>query len=187
MNRLWGTEERPGWLFSFFWVLVSSAVAGIGIWTYLYAEWAPLQRYYWNEYLNTEMFRGGRGEYRVLEKVDRQGQHEFAAESDVVATARRGQIIPFVLSTSARQGGAADLVVGTVHFDSAQMHRKLAQSIYNDQSATELSWPAWGGALGVFVLGLGWAVRRNLGRPGSVEDGMRLNGKKTRPAGRQGV
>jgi len=176
MSRLWGSEERPGWLFSFFWVLVSSAVAGIGIWTYLYADWAPLQRYYWNEYLNTEMFRGSPGEYRVLEKVDRQGKHEFAAESDVVATARHGQIIPFVLSTSARQRGAADLVIGTIHFDSAQMHQKLAQSIYNNQSATELSWPAWGGALGVLVLGLGWAIRCNLGRPGSVEYGMRLKG-----------
>ena len=35
------------------------------------------------------------------------------------------------------------------------MHEKLARSIYNDKSVTELSWPAWGGGLCVFVFGLG--------------------------------
>ena len=176
MGRLWGQEERPGWLFSIFWMAVTSVVTGIGIWTYLYGNWTPLQRYYWNDYLNTEIFRGGPGEYRILEKVDRRGQHEFAAESDIVPEARHGQIIPFALSYSARQAGATGLVVGTVHHGSAQMHQKLAQSIYHDQSVTELSWPAWSGAIGVFVLGLAWAIRRNLGRHGSLEDGRRLKG-----------
>src|SRR3974390_3435747 len=166
MSRLWGRVERPGWLFSIFWMVVSSVVTGIGIWTYLYANWTPLQRYYWNDYLNTEIFRGGLGEYRILEKADRRGQHEFATESDIVPEARHGQIIPFALSNSARQAGATGLVVGNIHYGSAQMHQKLAQSIYHDQSVTELSWPAWSGAIGVFVLGLWWAIRRNLGRHG---------------------
>jgi hypothetical protein len=41
------------------------------MWIYLNAGvWTPLQRYYWNEYLNTEMFQGPRGDYSILETVD---------------------------------------------------------------------------------------------------------------------
>ena len=157
MSRLWGHEERPGWFASIVWALALSAVVGIGIWTYLNAEvWTPLQRYYWNEYLNTEMFRASQGEYWILDTVDHRGQRHLATESDVVPAARHGrQLVPFSLSTQARQAGATDLVVDTVHYGSAQMHQKLAQSIYHDQSVTELSWPAWGGGLCALVLGIG--------------------------------
>ena len=177
MSRLWGREERPGWLFSIFWAVTLSAAVGLGIWTYLNAQvWTPLQRYYWNDYLNTEMYQGDRGEYRILEKVDRRGQRQFAMESDVVPAARHGQLVPFTLSTQAREAGAADLRIDALHYSGAEMHDKLAQLIYNDKSVMELSWPAWGGALGVFVLGLGWAIRRNLGRADIPEDGTRLKG-----------
>ena len=64
MSGLWGHEERPGWFASISWALAVSAVVGVGIWTFLNAKvWTPLQRYYWNEYLNTEMFRASQGEY----------------------------------------------------------------------------------------------------------------------------
>ena len=181
MSRLWGHEERPGWFVSSFCVLVLSAGVGIGIWTYLNAEvWTPLQRYYWNEYLNTEMFRASQGEYWILETVDLRGQRHLATESDVVPAARHGrQLVPFALSPQARRAGDSDLLVDTVHYGSEQMHQKLAQSIYHDQSVTQLSRPAWGGAIGVFVLALGWVIRRNLGRHSSRADGTRLKGPQT--------
>lgn len=67
-------------------------------------------------------------------------------------SARHGrQLVPFTLSTQARQAGAADLVVDTVQNGSAEMHQKLAQSICHEQSVTELLWPAWGGGLCALV------------------------------------
>jgi len=102
MRGFWGNEERPGWFASIVRALAVSAVVGVGIGMYLNAEvWTPLQRYYWNEYLNTEMYRATRGEYWVLETVDRRGQRHFATESDLVPTARHGRkLVPFALSTS---------------------------------------------------------------------------------------
>ena len=99
MNK-WARVARPDWLISTFCVLVLAAGPSLPIWTYLNAEvWTPLQRYYWNEYLNTEMFRGPRGDYWILEKVDRRGQRRIAIGSDVLPTASHGrQLIPFALS-----------------------------------------------------------------------------------------
>ena len=94
--------------------------------------------------------------------MDHRGQRHLATESEVVPAARHGrQLVPFSLSTQARQAGAADLGVDTLHYSSEEMHQKLAQSIYHDQSVTELSLPAWGGGLCVLILGFGWAIRRN--------------------------
>src|SRR5215472_9184091 len=91
---------------------VSALAASVGfvIWIYMNAVvWTPLQRYYWNEYLNTEMFQGSRGDYSILETVDRLGQRRMATESDVVPVPKReGQFFPFVLSNQARQAGAVD-------------------------------------------------------------------------------
>ena len=97
MSRIWGHEERPGWFASISWALAVSAVVGVGIWTYLNAKvWTPLQRYYWNEYLNTEMYRAAQGEYWILNTVDHRGQRHLATESEVVPAARHGrQLVPF--------------------------------------------------------------------------------------------
>ena len=139
--------------------------------------WTPLQRYYWNEYLNTEMFRGPRGDYSILETVDRRGQHRMATESDVVPAAKRGrQFIPFVLSNQARLAGAVDLVVDTVHYGSAQMNQQLGQRIYNGQSVTEFTWPAWAGTISVLGVGMVWSFRRQRMRRNVDEDGRRIKG-----------
>ncbi len=158
--------------------MVSLSAVGIGIWTYLNAEvWTPLQRYYWNEYLNTEMYRASQGEYWILDTVDHRGQRRMATTFDVVPAARHGrQLVPFSLSAQARQAGATDLVVDTVRYGSEQMHQKLAQSIYHDQSVTELSWTAWGGGLFARILGIGWAIRRNFAPRDLINDGRRLKG-----------
>jgi hypothetical protein len=175
---MWDRPGRPDWLISTFCVLVLAAGAGLAIWTYLNAEvWTPLQRYYWNEYLNTEIFQSPRGEYWILEKVDRLGQRRIAIESDVVPTARHGrQLIPFALSNQARQAGAVDLLVNTVHYGSMQMHETLAHAIYNGESVAKLSWPAWVGGLCVFILGIVRAFRRHRARRDFAADGRRLKG-----------
>ena len=58
----------------------------------------------------------------------------------------------FALTAKARQAGAVALKVDTVHYTNAQMNRMLAELIYAGQSPGDLIWPAWAGALGVFVL-----------------------------------
>ena len=110
--------------------------------------WTPLQRWYWGQYLNTEIFptraSDPPGHYRLLAKVDRHGQQRMAIDADVVPTRTVGrQLIPFVLSAQARQAGAVELVVDTVRYTSQQMHEMLAEWIYDHQSPDDLIRPAW--------------------------------------------
>jgi hypothetical protein len=178
MDRLWGHAERPGWIASSLYALVLAGGAGLAIWTYLStAVWTPLQRYYWNEYLNTEIFQGPRGDYWILAIVDRLGHHQIASESDVVPKVQQGrQFIPFALSNQARHAGAVDLAVATVHFSSTQMHQMLEHRIYNGQSLIGVTWPAWAGGLCVFILVMILAFRRNRARHDFLEYGRRLRG-----------
>src|SRR5215469_6551246 len=178
MSNVWAHSEGPTQLRTSLSVPFLAACVGLGIWIYMNAVvWTPLQRYYWNEYLNTEVFQGTRGDYSVLETVDRHGQRRMAMESDVVTAPRRGhQLIPFVLSNKAQQGGAVDLVVDTVHYGSAQMNQILGQRVYNGQSVTEFTWPAWGGGLSVIVFGMVSWFRNHRMRLNVREDGQRLKG-----------
>src|SRR5580700_10199801 len=139
--------------------LVLAFVAGIGIFTYENVEvWTPLQQWYWVQYSMTKNFPNPSGSYQVLSKLDRQGQHSMATDADV--TPAPSEVWPsFALTAKARQAGAVALKVDTVRYTSAQMNRILAESIYAGQSPGDLIWPAWAGALGVFVLGLVVAAR----------------------------
>lgn len=159
-----------------------AVAVGIGIFTVQNAAmWTPLQRWYWGQYLNTEVFptraSSPHGNYRLLAKVDRHGQQRMAVDSDVVPTRTLGrQLIPFALSPQTRQAGAVELVVDTVHYSSQQMHEMLAEWIYDHQSPDDLIRPAWMGALGVFVLGLVLAIPRDRARLHMLEHGRRLKG-----------
>jgi Type IV secretion-system coupling protein DNA-binding domain len=182
MDRLSGCAAVASWWIrwplSTLGALFLAAGTGIVAWTYLKAEvWTPLQRYYWDEYLNTEMFQGPKGDYSLLEIVDGRGHHRIAFDSDVVPATRHGrQLIPFTLSTQARQSGSGELVVDTVHYGSTQMHQVLAQRIYDGRSVMELSWPAVAAGLGVFVLYIVLSVKRGKGQRITSEDGRRLKG-----------
>ena len=165
MSRLWGHEERPGWFASIFLALASSAVVGIGIWTYLNAEvWTPLQRYYWNEYLNTEMYEASQGEYWILDTVDHRGQRQLATDSN--GCARRQAWAP-AYSLLAITSGAT----GRRHRSSSR-NRSLRKRADAPETraidlprpvVTELSWPAWRGN-SVIGSRRGWAIRRNFSR-----------------------
>jgi len=156
--------------------LVLAFVAGIGIFTYENVEvWTPLQRWYWVQYSMTKNFPNPSGSYQVLSKLDRQGQHSMATDADV--TPAPSEVWPsFALTAKARQAGAVALKVDTVRYTSAQMNRILAESIYAGQSPGDLIWPAWAGALGVFVLGLMLPIPRNRRRRQIEEGGCRLKG-----------
>lgn len=136
--------SHPGRRFPTIVALFLAGAAGLVTWFFLEAVvFTPLERYYWNEYLNTEMYQGVRGDYRVLEVVNRQGSRRIAVDSDVTPGAIHGpDLVPFVLSAQARHSGAMDLAVETVHYGSAQMHQVLATSIYGGRSVMELSAPA---------------------------------------------
>jgi len=156
--------------------LVLAFVAGIGIFTYENVEvWTPLQQWYWVQYSSSKNFPSPSGDYQVLSKLDGQGQHSMATDADVMPAPL--QVWPsFALTAKARQAGAVALRVDTVHYTSAQMNRMLADRIYQGQTPGDLLWPAWVGALGVFVLGLLLAIARNRARRHIGEDGRRLKG-----------
>ncbi|HUA15993.1 MAG TPA: hypothetical protein VMG31_11895, partial [Verrucomicrobiae bacterium] len=107
-------------------MLIAFAV-GVGIFVYRNAVmWTPLQRWYWDQYLSTQLMpmkaNSPNGNYRLLAKVDRHGKQQLALDADVVSGPRQGrQLIPFTLSGQARQAGAADLVVDPVHYSGQQM------------------------------------------------------------------
>jgi hypothetical protein len=177
MERFSYAAWRTKWPFSTVGALFLAGAAGIITWFFLNAAiFTPLQRYYWDEYMNTEMYQGARGDYRLLQVVDRRGNHRIAVDSDVVPAAVHGpQLIPFVLATQARNSGAVDLAVDTVHYGTSQMHQVLATSVYDGRSVTVLSLPAWGTGLGVFVFCIFLSRRSRRGRR-ALEDGQRLKG-----------
>lgn len=180
MEPLPHPKRRTKGLFSTVFVaFLLAEAAGIATWfVFGAAVFTPLQRYYWNEYLNTELFQGTKGNYRLLEVVDRRGEHRIAIDSDVAPAAIHGpQLVPFVLSAQARHSGAIDLAVDTVHYGSAQMHQVLATSIYAGRSVMEFSTPAWGVGLGVFALRIFLLVRyRNRRRRLEVAEGSEGHG-----------
>jgi len=139
--------------------------------------WTPLQQWYWIQYLNTKNFPSPRGDYQVLSKLDQQGQRTMAIDADVAPAPPHGrQFIPFELTQQARQAGAIQLEVDSVHYSSAQMNQILAGKIFGGQSTDDLLRPAWVGALAIFVLGLVLAIPRNRARRNIQEQGRRLKG-----------
>ena len=180
MNRLLGRGKSPGpsknWVLSTLVALVLAFVAWIGIFTYQSVEvWTPLQQWYWVQYSISKDFPNPSGTYQVLSKLDRQGQHSMATDADVMPAPL--EVWPsFALTAKARQAGAVALKVDTVHYTNAQMNRMLAELIYAGQSPGDLIWPAWAGALGIFVLGLMLPIPRNRQRRQIEEEGCRLKG-----------
>jgi hypothetical protein len=160
--------------------LIAFAV-GVGIFVYqTTVVWTPLQRWYWNQYLGSEVFpvRGNQpGNYHVLAKLDRHNKPLLAVDADVVPGPIEGkQLIPFTLSQQARKAGAVELKLETVRFPSQQLHKTLSDWIYQNQSPDDLIGPAFYGGLGTFVLGLILAIPRDRERARILEHGRRLKG-----------
>jgi type IV secretory pathway TraG/TraD family ATPase VirD4 len=157
-------------------VVLIAVVLGFGIFVYQYWAWTPLQRWYGYEYLATQTFPSARGDYWLISKSDRNGHHSVAGDTDLVPDLRGQHVIPFELSQQARQGGAVQLVLDTVHYSNAQMNQILARQIFAGQSPDDLIRPAWVAALGFLVLGLVFAIPRDRARRSKKDEGRRLKG-----------
>jgi type IV secretory pathway TraG/TraD family ATPase VirD4 len=177
--RGWPTTRRPVWSLG---VLVIAVAIGVGVLTYRNAMvWTPLQRWYWDQYLSAQLMpmkaNSPNGDYRLLVKVDRRGQRRLAVDADVVPGPRQGrQLIPFTLSSAARQSGETDLLVDPVHYSSQQMQQTLSDWIYDGQTPDDLVRPAWIGGLGVLVIGLVLAIPHDRARKRVLQEGRRLKG-----------
>ena len=97
------------------------------------------------------IFRPSAGNYWLLTKTDRAGHRSVASNSDVVPDTR-GHLIPFNLSQRARQQGAVQLNLETVHYSSAQMEQILREQVFSGQSTNDLLRPTWVSALLFFAV-----------------------------------
>jgi len=121
--------------------------------------WTPLQRWYFNEYSLSHDFPTTRGNYWLLMKTDRNGHHSVAGNSDVVSDFRgRHYLFPFELSDQARQQGAIQLNLETVHYSSAQVEGILRGEIFADRSVGDLIFPSCAASFGFLVIGLAFAI-----------------------------
>lgn len=172
-NQGWLTK----WPISSVGVVLIAVAVGFGTFIYQeYGNWTPLQRWYWYEYLSTQTFPTARGDYWLITKSDWRGHHTVATNSDVVSDLRGQHFIPFELSQHARQQGAVQLVLDTVHHSSAQMNQILAGQVFAGQSPDDLIRPAWVGALGFLVVGLLFSIPRDRARRRHKDEGTRLKG-----------
>ena len=160
-------------------VALMAGVVGIAVFTYQeYQIWTPLQRWYFNEYSLAHDFPTQHGNYWLLTKTDRAGRHSVASNSDVVPDFRgRHNLFPFELSQQARQQGAVQLNLETVHYSSAQMEQILREQIFAGQSTNDLIRQSWVDALGFFVVGLLFVILRDrVHRRRHKDEGTRLKG-----------
>src|ERR1700758_4298816 len=155
-------HDGTHWLLLSVGVALMAGVLGISIFTYQeYQVWTPLQDWYFNEYSLAHNFPTQRGNYWLLTKTDRAGHRSVASSSDVVPDFRgRHNLFPFELSQQARQQGAVQLNLETVHYSSAQMEQVLREQIFAGQSTNDLLRPSSVGALGFFVVGLLFVILR---------------------------
>ena len=168
------------WLLLIVGVALMAGVLGISIFTYQeYQIWTPLQEWYFNEYSLAHNFPTQRGNYWLLTKTDRAGHRSVASSSDVVPDTR-GHLIPFNLSQRARQRGAVQLNLETVHYSSAQMEQILREQVFSGQSTNDLLRPTWVSALAFFVVGLLFVIIRDrVHQRRHKDEEIRLKGPET--------
>ena len=122
-NKGWQTK----WPVASLGVVIIACLVGIGSFAFQeFQTWTPLQRWYWYEYLSTHDFPTDRGDYLVIMKTDGHGRHSIATDADVVPDTSGRQYVPFQLTSNARQRGAVQLVIDTVHYSSTEMNKILA-------------------------------------------------------------
>jgi hypothetical protein len=172
-NKRWQTK----WPIASLGVVMIAFLVGIGTFGFQeFQTWTPLQRWYWYEYLSTHDFPTARGDYWVIMKTDVHGRHSIVTDADVVPDATGRQYVPFQLTPSARQRGAVQLVIDTVHYSSAQMNQILAEQIFSGQTPDDLIRPAFLGALAFLGIGLVFAIPRDRARRRNREEDRTLKG-----------
>ena len=179
MSRSWGRasfagkwpSRKPWWSIA---VIVVS-VLSVGLigdfcraWT-----WTSLQRYYAPVYTATSDYRTGRQvkTYNVLILVTATGSR-LALDGDVI---ERGED-SYVLSEQAVKSGALRVEWQRKPFENAKLYALLHHQIYANSSLLVSSKYAWIGALFIFVVGLCFAIPKDLMRARRLRNGRRLKG-----------
>lgn len=183
MNKDWGREESRGWPST----LPTSTIAALAIAMasviliacYRYLEvWTPLQRRYLPAYFVTSLspeLGPNELKYDLLTIATRKGS-QLALDGDVVPVRTPSGESAFALAWKPRKGQAVRLEWQAAIYDNVKLHAFLGHWVYRDRTLKDMvKWPLCGG-LGVFLLGLAFAVPRDKERFRELRYGRRLRG-----------
>ena len=184
MSQEWGRNQyagewpnpKPGWTMA---ALLLAAVSMATICAYRYAHvLTPLQRFYLTTYVRSGLraeigFKTGR--YALLSVVDKKGSRLALDEEVMPVKADTGEST-FALTEAAVKLGDRRLLWHQEQYDNAGVHEFLGHWIYRDQSFFDFLRPALFGGLGVFIVGLLFAMPRDMARSRARKEGRRLKG-----------
>jgi len=184
MSQEWGRNQyagewlnpKPGWTMAALLLAVASVAA---ICAYRYAHvLTPLQRFYLTTYVRSGLraeigFKTGR--YALLSIVDKKGRRLALDEEVMPVKADTGEST-FALTKAAVKLSDRRLVWEQGQYDNAGLHTFLGHWIYRDQSFFDFLKPALFGGLGVFIVGLLFAMPRDMARGRARKEGRRLKG-----------
>jgi type IV secretory pathway TraG/TraD family ATPase VirD4 len=183
MNKEWGREESRGWPSTLptctIVALVIALTSMILIAYYRYVEaWTPLQHLYLPSYFVTSLspdLGPNKLKYDLLTIVTRNSS-QFALDDDVVPVTTPSGKNAFALAWKPRKGQVVRLEWQGAIYDNVKLHAFLGHWIYRDQTLKDMAkWPLCGG-LGVFLLGLAFAVPKDAERFRELRYGRRLRG-----------
>lgn len=179
MKQKWGRGRYAGkWPSRKPWWTIAAVLAAtvltalINHWVYEWS-WTPLQKYYEPLYAETGDLRTATSlhTYTVLILVQPKGSR-LARDLDVAEAGNSS----FDLSREARAEGALRLEWQHKAYESIAMHALLRHSIYHDQTPETVSgFAVWVG-FAVLVIGLTFAVPKDLARARERRIGRRLKG-----------
>ena len=184
MSQEWGRNQcagewpnpKPAWTMA---ALLLAVVSVAAICAYRYAHvLTPLQRFYLTTYarsgLRTEIgFKTGR--YALLNVVDKKGSR-LALDEEVMPVKADTGDSTFALTEATVKLGDRWLAWQQGLYDNARLHVFLGHWIYRDQSFFDFLRPALFGGLGVFIVGLLFAMPRDMARSRARKEGRRLKG-----------
>ena len=156
----WGRGERTGGpsirpVYTYALVLISF-IATLGNQGFRYKRvWTPLERHYFPDYVSSQVVGVVRDNawYTLLQVVTRKGRR-LALDSDVVPAVTESGEHTFALTKEALKNGALRLESYRGHYNNAEMHAYLGNTIYCNQTPMDLVRAALWSGLGLFFAGL---------------------------------
>lgn len=187
MASQWGRRETVVWpphspIYTYTAALLAVAFTGFLLWCRFTFGTTPLQRYYTPAYVRSAV--GARfskqDKYRLLYVGQRGKAGRLAHPDDVVdgsTPTREGKPIPLALSPAAVSRGVPVLYRGPqLRYQDLALYAYLATTVYEGNSLFDIyETPLWCG-LGLFLLGLPFAVAKDVQRRKVLKYGRRLKG-----------
>jgi hypothetical protein len=160
--------------------LLLAAAATVVMGGYRYATvWTPLQRLYFPSFFRTQAMAAfgitASGRYRLLQLVD-PPHRRLALDDEVTPLTTVTGEPSFELTPAAAARGDRALVWQEASYSHAGLHALLQHWIYGDQTLTDLIAPGLRAGLGVFALGLFFAIPKDFRRTRDRRLGRRLKG-----------